>query len=240
MKSAICSEHNHSIKDDAKKRRVLWKRSPNDMKLEIVNLVPATPSEFIRFWSSLYKDKLEHFYEKNIGKPLTEERVWDLYSWKNGTKNISANKRESIRSSYISELANLPSLESLDDGLCYIRKLKGGSIWGIFWLHCVNPELFPIFDQHTYRSMAKIDRLRPDEIPSSRPQVLEAYFNTYLPFTQRFSGVSQRDLDKALFCYGRFLKNQRGQNQRDQRGQADLFTLCVLTVVFLSVIWAYA
>jgi hypothetical protein len=99
-------------------------------------------------------------------------------------------------------------LHSRDEGRKYIANFTGGGIWDIFWLHCLAPNIFPIFDQHTYRAMAKIKCITPPEIETTRPRKLAAYFDRYLSFVDDFgSDVNRRDLDKALFAYGRFLKS---------------------------------
>jgi len=153
-----------------------------------------------------YQYELEGLYEENIGIPLDADRVWALYKWKNGTEKMAAKDQQSIRSVYIPELENLPPLKAIQDAQTYIESLSGGGIWDIFWLHCVNPDLFPIFDQHTYRSMAKIEDLSLSEIPAYRPKNIEVYLNQYIPFTKKFTMVSPRALGRALFAYGRFLK----------------------------------
>jgi hypothetical protein len=135
------------------------------MNLKILKFVSATQMDFVSFWSSQYQYDLEHLYDGNIGQPLTEDRVWSLYKWKNGTENIAAKKQESIQNVYLPQLKSLPTLSTIEDGKKYMKSLLGGAIWDIFWLHCVNPGVFPIFDQHTYRSMAHIDGLTPKEIP---------------------------------------------------------------------------
>jgi hypothetical protein len=181
------------------------------MKLEIVKYISASKTEFIEFWSKLYSYELEHLYDKNIEKnPLDEEAVWALFKWKNGAEEIAKMKKQSITNTYLPQLDKIPSLKSLEDGENYLATLGGGPIWNIFWLHCVNPVLFPIFDQHTYRSMAKILDMKVKEIPSKRPEIIRSYFDEYIPFTENFAGVSKRDLDKALFAYGRLLKRGLG------------------------------
>ena len=149
-----------------------------------------------------------HLYDENIGQPLSEERIWQLYRWKNGTSRIAEKKKQSIRLTYISALPDLPSLCSRDDGRSYADSLNCGGIWDIFWLHCLAPNLFPIFDQHTYRAMARIKGIIPSEIETARRRKLAAYFDVYLPFVDSFGNdIPPRDLDKALFAYGRFLKS---------------------------------
>jgi hypothetical protein len=209
------------------KRLAYWGRM---MNLEILKFHPVTRMDFVLFWSSYYKYKLEPLYDVNIGKHLTEDRVWSLYKWKNGTTEIAAGKKQSILNVYLKELKSpriLSGLPRIEDGKKYVQDLKGGAIWDIFWLHCINPKVFPIFDQHTYRSMAKIEGLTPSEISKDKPNILKSYFSVYVPFTQKFSGFSEeralhgllnqdaldfiklqpgRALDRALFTYGRFLK----------------------------------
>jgi len=177
------------------------------MDLKIPQFVTATPADFVSFWSKQYRYDLEYLYDDNIGRPLTADRVWELYQWKNGTEKMAEKKQQSIRTVYLVELTRIPVLKTLQEGRDYLANLSGGAIWGIFWLHCVNPNLFPIFDQHTYRSMARIKDLPQAEIPSYRPKKVEAYFDLYIPFTRAFTSVIARELDKALFAYGRFLKN---------------------------------
>ena len=176
------------------------------MNLQIPKWQPAGISDFVTFWADTYSDDLEHLYNDNIGQKLNEDRVWSLYKWKNGSEHISEKKQQSIRTIYLPKLGELPVLTTPDSGKLYVQNLHGGAIWDIFWLHCVNPPLFPIFDQHTFRAMAKIDGLTPAEIPDTRNKKLQIYFDQYIPFVQRFQNQKPRQIDKALFAYGRFLK----------------------------------
>lgn len=175
------------------------------MAFEIPRLIPTTPDEFIEFWSAQYSYDLERLYEEHIGKPLTEERVWALYKWKNGGA-ISTRKMGSIQRAYITQLNAIPKLADQDEAWAYASRLEGGPIWNIFWLHCIAPDLFPIFDQHTYRAMHKIQKGVDAELPTRADDVIAAYFEAYIPFTQDLRRLP-RATDRALFAYGRFLKN---------------------------------
>jgi hypothetical protein len=182
-----------------------------NLKLEIVKYVSASETGFVEFWSKLNSYDLERLYDENIKKnPLDEDAVWALFQWKNGSEEIAKMKKQSIIKTYLPQLKKIPSLKSLEDGKNYLATLGGGPIWNIFWLHCINPELFPIFDQHTYRSMAKILDMNVKNISKKRPEIIRSYFEEYIPFTRQFIRVSQRDLDKALFAYGRLLKRGLG------------------------------
>ena len=176
------------------------------MKFVVPKLDPVSQQEFVGFWAAQYYYELESLYEDHIGRPLTKDGVWALFKWKNGSEGISERKRDSIRSTYLNQLSEHHRVSDIPSGRNYIRSLDGGPIWNIFWLHCLSPRLFPIFDQHTYRAMAEIDSLPLAEIPASRKKKIQIYFDSYIPFVQRLGGAS-RSLDRALFAYGRFLKN---------------------------------
>jgi hypothetical protein len=193
------------------------------MQLVVARLCKVGQEEFVRFWSGKYSyaPEVAGLYEENIGKPLDAGRVWALYRWKNGSKIIAEKKERAIENTYIPELGRLPRPQSREEGRGYLSRLGGGAIWGIFWLHCIRRDMFPIFDQHTYRAMAKILGGVPSEIPPSRGKKVEAYFSQYLDFTSQFSvpprrldkALFARRLDKALFAYGRFLKKGFGGNK---------------------------
>ncbi len=172
-----------------------------------------SPREFVAFWSSQYRYSNQRFYDENVGKDLTVERVLKLFAWKNGRgETIAPKKRRSIETNYLPELNRLPILSRIEDGQRYLGSLQGGAIWGIFWLHLINYKLFPIFDQNTYRSMAAIIGLKPTEIPQYNPRKIDAYFTQYIPFLKRFNGLSERTVDQALFAYGQALRRRSRKN----------------------------
>lgn len=176
------------------------------MKLKKIEYVDTDVTGFIESWNKKYWDPLEHYYNDHIKKPPSEIRVWALFKWKNGTENISKKKMDSIRKNYIPILNQEPP-KSLDEGKAFLNSLKGGPIWNIFWLHCCNPDLFPIFDQHTYRAMARITGLVCLEMPVDATKIYEVYLEQYVDFTKQFVNANPRTLDQALFAYGRFLKS---------------------------------
>ncbi|MGH8569496.1 MAG: hypothetical protein ACREXU_16195 [Gammaproteobacteria bacterium] len=182
---------------------------PGEIVMRVFQLVgTADPGQFVAFWSARYKYDNEYLYDQNIGQSHSVNRVWRLFEWKNGTINIAARKRQSVETVYLPQLASLPTLRTHAEGRTYVGGLAGGAIWNIFWLHCLNRGLFPIFDQHTYRAMASIEGLTVREIPSTREDKTAIYFDQYIPFlARRFPNQAERDLDKALFTYGRFLKS---------------------------------
>lgn len=157
-------------------------------------------NEFIENWSSKYKYSNEYKYDDNIGKPLTIESRLDLFEWKNGSV-ISAKKLQSIDNNYPLQFKGDREARYLN------HKESGGAIWNIFYLHCLEPEIWPIYDQHTYRAMKFMQTGQVMEIGNTNKQKYASYLNEYIPFVQKLnSNSSTRKLDKALFAFGQFLK----------------------------------
>jgi hypothetical protein len=82
----------------------------------------------------------------------------------------------------------------------------GGTIWNIFFLHCLAPGTWPIFDQHTYRAMHYMQTGHIKEIGYTNKLKYEAYESKYIPFVASLKGPTPRTVDRALFAFGRFLK----------------------------------
>ena len=151
------------------------------------------------YWSSKYFYQEEYKYDNNIGKPLTKESRLALFEWKNGSK-ISAKKLASINDNY-------PLIFSGDEKKRYLNyNENGGAIWNIFYLHCLSPNKWPIYDQHTFRAMRYIQKGIIEEIGITHKQKYESYMEEYLPFVHSFGDIEQRKIDKALFVFGQFLK----------------------------------
>ncbi|MBL4830182.1 MAG: hypothetical protein JKY55_09915 [Aliivibrio sp.] len=156
-------------------------------------------TEFIEFWAQKYNDANELKYTNNIGKPFTNYSINELFEWKNGSK-ISKLKLASIRKNY--PLNPTAGLEER-----YLNHPNdGGAIWNIFYLHCINQQKYPIFDQHNYRAMVFLKTQKVIEIPKSDKQKYELYKNEFIPFFSQFIGIDSRQVDMALFTFGQFLK----------------------------------
>jgi hypothetical protein len=184
------------------------------MPMVIYKPLQATPAEFVTFWSLLYEDPREKtYYEDNIGRELTPERILKLFEWKNGG-NLSGLKEASVRRNFVSrsgELGQLRPDQNESDFLAFFP--EGGAIWRIFWLHCWQPVRFPIYDQHVHRAMAFIETGNPENIPAKDPDKIKSYVSRYLPFYRTFDGIGKgsRSVDKALWAFGKFLKNANGR-----------------------------
>lgn len=165
-------------------------------------------SDFINFWSKQYSYENEHLYDDNIGKELTEERIWALFRWKNGTP-LSEKKAATVRHNFINEKTEIPPKRDSFFLSTYLSK-PGGAIWRIFWLHCNYPQTYPIYDQHVHRAMAKLQEWREIEIPNYNKDKVEMYIKQYLPFWDEFSEFSPKKTDEALWAFGKFLKSGYG------------------------------
>ena len=174
------------------------------MKLPVFREDFVTKSEFISFWSRQYSYENEHFYDDNIGKELTEERIWALFLWKNG-KPLSEKKRTSVKENFINDRTRIPGAPDSFFLSTYLNK-PGGAIWRIFWLHCNHPKIYPIYDQHVHRAMARLNGWKELEIPFQNKDKVEMYINHYLLFWKEFSEFPPKKADEALWAYGKFIK----------------------------------
>lgn len=173
--------------------------------------IPANRQQFVEFWSHRYDDVQEDLYINNIGKELAEQRIFDLYKWKNGTP-LSVSKQAAIQQNFIDRrnaMEPLPNSFSAHDFLA--RFDTGGAIWRIFWLHCCQPDRFPIYDQHVHRAMAFIEAGTDEEIPQYDRQKIDTYICRYLPFHATFSDIDGRCVDKALWAFRKFIKPKRSR-----------------------------
>jgi len=159
--------------------------------------------DFVRFWEQLYSGYDEKFYQENIGKPLTKERIGDWFKWKNGTP-LSAKKLENILRYDLpdEQIAHDATTEQLQEFL----NRDGGAIWRIFWLHLQHPRHFPIYDQHVHRAMSFLLKWADLEIPFHNPAKVHIYLTDYRSFFARFEDCDQRQVDRALWAFGKFLR----------------------------------
>ncbi len=174
------------------------------VQLPVLREAFVTMPEFISFWSKQYSYDIDYVYDDNIGKELIEDRIWALFQWKNGGP-LSKNKKTSVKDNYINEKIKIQCNLDNFDLLTYLNK-PGGVIWRIFWLHCNCPNIYPMYDQHVHRAMAKLKTWEELEIPSENRVKVEMYINHYLPFWKEFHEFPSKKVDEALWSYGKFLK----------------------------------
>ena len=171
-----------------------------------------TVSEFIDYWSKEYNYIKDYLYNDNIGKPLTRDRILALFEWKNAT-TLSRKKMASVEQNYINNKTKIPP--ERDNVFLELFLIKpGGIIWRIFWLHCNYPYVYPIYDRHVHRAMAKIRNWPDLEIPKSNNDKVIMYIYQYLRFWDNFSKFPPKKVDEALWSYGKSLEPE-GQKKRN-------------------------
>jgi outer membrane cobalamin receptor len=158
--------------------------------------------QFLNHWSAKYRDpqfRDREKYDDYVGKPLTHESRLHLFEWKNGSK-LSKQKISSIEHNYPLNF-NRKNLR-----IRYLnRNATGGAIWNIFYMHCIDPKTWPIYDQHTHRAMHYMKTGRIVEIGSRKAEIYDSYESNYIPFVKSLNS-DQRTIDKALYAFGQFLK----------------------------------
>ena len=160
---------------------------------------------FVDLWSAGYSYKAEYKYENNIGRPLTIDSRRELFEWKNQMAPIAPDKYKGIEKNYPLEFEG-------DKVQRYLRVGKQGdgrAIWNIFYLHCLDPLTWPIYDQHAFRAMKYIKTGKIEEIGTDEGLKYESYLDEYVPLFRDWVkevGNNDRVVDKAFFQFGRFLK----------------------------------
>lgn len=159
-----------------------------------------SPERFLEHWSRNYPDSYDPVkYEPYVGRPLSEASRLLLFEWKNGSV-LSKRKRVSVLKNYPLSFPR----DALERRYLNARS-AGGAIWNIFYMHCIDPASWPIFDQHTYRAMNFMKTGRLAELPQRKAEIYEVYKNEYVPFV-RLLNSDLRKIDRALFSFGKFLK----------------------------------
>lgn len=178
--------------------------------LFVPGLKPVGTGAFLAFWEELYTYPRESLYTDNIGKPLTPERVRELYVWKNGGE-LSTSKRKSVESNFVERIGEVTALPNDTSPAEFLNRFdQGGAIWRIYWLHLWRPDRYPIYDQHVHRAMELIETGSFHEIPMSDPAKVSSYLERFLPFVRaNFEGFDARRVDRALWACGKNMKQFR-------------------------------
>ena len=173
--------------------------------------VEADENAFVMYWAARYQDyDDDSFYTENVGRELNEQRILAWYEWKNGTP-LSESKLRSVIANYVNRRAELDEISSAEKAEHFLARFDaGGAIWRTFWLHLWQPTKFPIYDMHVHRAMRFIQSGAKEEISGKADSVkIRLYVDQYLPFYARFDGINHREVDKALWFYGKFLSENK-------------------------------
>jgi hypothetical protein len=172
------------------------------------------PKKFIQDWSKIYNYPNYHKYNDNIKNGFDNDNsLRDLFMWKNGTGDAIAQNKETRVEEFINKREDLKKLKSnftLEEFESLIQPHNGASIWKIFLLHIIQPDQFPIFDQHVFRSFKFFTKGQIQEIPSNNNLKYFIYKNEYVDWFNNLKithDLNPREMDKAFFMFGRTLKS---------------------------------
>ena len=186
----------------------------------ILRLEKSAPKTFIQFWARMYSSRYDDSYELIISKgKFTRGDLKKLWIWKNGTP-LSEKKSASFEgkiANRISEINEIKNAKQKDLGSVLQKFSQVSAVWRIFLAHVISRDDFPIYDQHIHRAFlflnehATTDNLRRDITERlSDIQKINFYQDTYVGFFDELakkSGQPKRQIDKALWSYGKCLKD---------------------------------
>ena len=153
-------------------------------------------------------------YDETIKKEnLTADDIQKLYQWKNGMP-LSKPKQISLEKNIIKKLYRINQLKKekqIDHKKILEEFPKGGAVWRIFLLHIINPKYFPIYDQNIHRAFCFMQEQPYQKISEKSiadKKKIEFYSNEYFPFIESIKDIEIRELDKAFFAFGKFIKSK--------------------------------
>jgi len=176
----------------------------------------ASYSEFIQFWSTYYDYTLEELYNTRIGlQQFTQTDIEKLFEWKNGME-LSERKRKSLKDNVLDKLDLINRYKqqekfNLDEFKKVFKSMS--AVWKIYLLHLIKPDYYPIYDQHIHRAYLYIHHQDYSQLKNtiSNKAKENFYFTYYLNFVHSIDGCSLKQIDEALFSFGRFLNVSYGK-----------------------------
>jgi len=172
--------------------------------------------EFIQFWSAYYDYPLEELYKTRIGlQQFTQTDIEKLFEWKNGME-LSESKKKSLRDNVLNKLDLINAYKQqkeldIDEFKKAFKPMS--AVWKIYLLHLIKPDYYPIYDQHIHRAYLYIhhqDYSQKKNTISNKAKE-DFFFNTYLNFVHTIDGCNLKQIDEALFSFGRFLNGSYGK-----------------------------
>jgi len=171
------------------------------------------PTDFVKTWSDCYSYKNEDRYLNHIQNVLNDRNSFiELFKWKNGTGDkIYFKKMERVLSFWekVDILKQLKSEFSWELFENEFSPLNESTIWKFFLLHLVNPNEFPIFDQHVNRFYQFLKSGKIKEFPSNKKLIYPLYreYLTWVTQMKFENNLSLKKMDESFFEYGKMLKN---------------------------------
>lgn len=175
----------------------------------------TNPVEFVQIWSPKYQYPNYEKYLTALPDALEHELAFQaLFEWKNGTGDKISRKKSKVIEGYYGAVPLLKELRHSQDFDWdrFEKELSPytkGTIWKIFLLHFIDPERFPIFDQHVYRSFCFFTQGVIEELPKQPEKIYTLYKEQYLKWVldiKNNHSIKLSELDRALFAFGKILK----------------------------------
>ena len=168
----------------------------------------ADSKGFVRFWSNQYWYGDDTPYEQDIGFELTEKRIQDLFEWKNGTP-LSKLKQASLYRNFVERRAELDPLRKDEKPRGPLGRFRQRRRYlRISGFTAGSPGASPFTTSTCIERWLSFKPVNA-KIPAYDPQKIESYCRRYLPFHVTFEGIESRSVDKALWAFGKFLKESR-------------------------------
>ncbi len=177
-------------------------------------------NEFINGWKKSYDPSYdESIYFNNLTplRNLTADNIQKLFEWKNETKIISEKKQKSLNKLK----DNLPKIqrrfENCGSSINELKNIynysfqffKNGNIWNLFFLHILKYENCPIADKYVYRAHNYICN-GTNQLPINGDWETyinyRDFFNEIASKTNRYSIKERKEIDEALWGFGKFLQ----------------------------------
>lgn len=181
---------------------------------------------FVRFWSSLYSygddDYLAHI---RLGEELRREDVRALLRWKAGARHAARARKvaDKVDLVALNTFRARSVVEDADIEDFFLRTAKPttrtGIIWPITICHLARPHDVPIYDVNVWHAWGFIEGWLEPRHLSQVPIKFGTYLGGYRPFFLQLQSdldrhgpdSALRNLDRALFRFGQFMKSQLGR-----------------------------
>jgi hypothetical protein len=171
------------------------------------------PNVFVEIWSKYYTYSNEYKYDDNITHVLEDWTSFlELFRWKNGTGDTIYTEKLKVVEGFYNKVDVLKDLQvnfSWEVFESEFEPTKSSPIWKIFLLHLINPNLFPIYDQHVFRFYSFVKTGGISEIPVNKKELFDGYKNDYTEWFNQLQNefkLSPRKMDKSFVVYGQVLK----------------------------------
>jgi hypothetical protein len=178
----------------------------------VLRTQPSKAAVFVDHWSKHYDYKTMNLYDGSISGRITAHRIRRLYTWKNGMK-LSTRKARSLERKIVKKITVIQRLRKQFNEATFNEHFgKLTVVWRTFLLHIIDPDGFPIFDQHVYRAYRYLVGLEQVGV-HRQPKVTMTAYGQYMTFYEAMVRRSRRSpklVDDALWSFGKFLSKYPG------------------------------